>query len=362
MKIHHLKLVNFRNYEKLDLSFSDSYNIFYGNNGVGKTNLVESIYVLAFTKSFRGSVDKILVMNNKDVCKIEGEVGDKYASNYRIIFKDGGKKVKVDNTKIEKLSDYISKINVVLFNPDDLRFIKDSPSVRRKNVNLEISQLSNSYLKNLNMYEKLLKQRNMYLKTMNINSNTYPEYLEILTNKLVDLGEKIFNSRKKYIDMINLYLEKYYKKICDLPGLRLEYISDFNEFDRNKIMLKYKNCLNKDIILGKTTYGIHHDDFKFLLNDLNLKDYGSEGQQKNAIISYKLCEIDICYKMKNDYPILILDDLFSELDNEKISNILNLINNNVQTFITTTEIDKISNNIIKKSRIYKILDGEIMEG
>ena len=193
MKIHHLKLLNFRNYEKYEISFSPNYNIIYGNNGSGKTNLVESIYVLALTKSFRGTVDKVLIMNNKDVCRVEGIVSDnKYKNNYKIIIKDGEKRVKVNDTKIDKLSDYISKISVVLFNPDDLRFIKDSPSVRRQAINLEISEINNVYLKNLSMYNKVLKQRNSYLKMMSVNSNTSKDYLDILTNKIIDLGEKIY--------------------------------------------------------------------------------------------------------------------------------------------------------------------------
>ena len=260
MKIQHLKLLNFRNYEKMEVSFSPNYNIIYGNNGSGKTNLVESIYVLALTKSFRGTVDKILLMNSKDVCRIEGEVSDKYTNKYKLILKDGGKKVKINNTKIDKLSDYISKINVVLFNPDDLRFIKDSPTVRRKAINLEISQINNAYLKNLNMYNKLLKQRNSYLKTTNINANSSSEYLTILTNKLIDYGEQIYLSRKKYVDLLNQRIGDLYNSICGIEDLKLEYSSDFKDFDRDKILKKYQDNLNRDIILGKTTIGIHHDD------------------------------------------------------------------------------------------------------
>ena len=362
MKIQHLKLINFRNYEKLELDFSDRFNIIYGQNGAGKTNLIESIFVLGLTKSFRGSVDKVLIMNNKDVCKVEGRVQDKYVNEYKIIIKNDGKKVKINSTKVEKLSDYISKINIVLFNPDDLRFIKDAPSFRRKLINLEISQINNIYLKNLNMYEKLLKQRNMYLKTVNINANSSLEYLDVLTNKLVDIGEKIHNSRKKYISLINKKIKDYYYEICGIEDLDVEYVSDFNNFDKDKMLKKYKDYLNKDIILGKTSIGIHHDDFRFKMNKQNIKDYGSEGQQKNAIIAYKLCELDIFYEIKEDYPILILDDLFSELDKEKIKNILNLINDDIQTFITTTEIDNIDKKIINKSMLLKIVDGNVMEG
>ena len=361
MKIHHLKLLNFRNYEKMEVSFSPKYNIIFGNNGSGKTNLVESIYVLALTKSFRGTVDKILLMNSKDVCRIEGEVSDKYTNKYKLILKDGGKKVKINNTKVEKLSDYISQISVVLFNPDDLRFIKDSPTIRRKSINLEISQINNSYLKNLNMYNKLLKQRNSYLKTTNINANSSSEFLTILTNKLVDYGEKIYESRRKYINLLNQKIGDLYNSICGIQDLKLEYSSDYKDFDREKILKKYQDNLNRDIILGKTTVGVHHDDIKFKLEGYNIKDYGSEGQQKNAIIAYKLTELEIFYQIRGNYPILILDDLFSELDRFKINNILNLINDDIQTFITTTEIDKINDNVLSNSKLFEVVDGYVRE-
>ena len=361
MKIHHLKLINFRNYEKIELDFSDGCNIIYGKNGVGKTNLVEGIYVLALTKSFRGSVDKVLIMNNKDVCSISASVTEKYENKYKIILKDGGKKVKINNTKVDKLSDYISKISIVLFNPNDLRFIKDSPTVRRNAINLEISQLNNIYLKHLNMYNKLLKQRNVYLKTTAVNGNSSSDYLDILTNKMIDYGEKIYESRKKYIDLLNQRIGDYYNKICGISDLTLEYISDYKNFDRDKIVKKYKDNLSKDNMFGKTSFGVHHDDIKFKLKGFSIKDYGSEGQQKNAIIAYKLCEIDIFKEIKDDYPILILDDLFSELDREKINNILNLIDKGIQTFITTTEVDNLDEEVLKKSRLFKVLDGEVRE-
>lgn len=361
MKIQHLKLLNFRNYKKLELDFSDNYNIFYGYNGSGKTNIVEAIYVLAITKSFRGTVDNVLVMNNEDNLKVEGIVVNNYSDNYSLVMGRNGKNVKVNNTKINKLSDYISNISVVLFCPDNLRFIKDSPTIRRNSINIEISQLNNSYLKCLNLYNKVLKQRNNYLKTMNINGNSSKDYLDVLTDKLIDNGLKLYEFRKKYINYLNENISKYYLKICGEGDLTLEYVSDFKLEDKSKIISKYKESLNRDIILGKTSIGIHHDDVKFRLNKKNIKDYGSEGQQKNAIIAYKLSLIDLYKSIKGHYPILILDDLFSELDKQKINNILNLISSDIQTFITTTEIDKINLNVIKKSKIFHVLDGEVRE-
>ena len=360
MKIKNLELLNFRNYEKISLDFSDGYNIIYGNNGSGKTNLVEGIYVLALTKSFRGSVDKVLIMNNKDAARVEGIVEDQYEDKYKIIIKDSGKKVKINDNKIDKLSDYISKISVILFNPDDLRLIKDTPSIRRKGLNLDISQINNTYLKLLNMYEKLLKQRNTYLKTTNINANSSSEYLDILTNKLIDCGEKIFQYREKFLNQINELISGIYKDISGLEGMEIIYKSDYKNVTTEEMVQKYKDSLQKDIILGKTTIGVHHDDIKFKLGDLDLKDYGSEGQQKNAVIAYKLAELEIFKKVKGSYPILILDDLFSELDRLKINNILKLINNDIQTFITT-EIDKIDKKILDKSRIYKVEESIVRE-
>ena len=161
--------------------------------------------------------------------------------------------------------------------------------------------------------------------------------------------------------MLNSRIGELYNSICGISDLKLEYISDLKNFDREKILKKYVDNLNRDIILGKTSIGVHHDDVKFKLEGFNIKDYGSEGQQKNAIIAYKLTELEIFYQLRGNYPILILDDLFSELDRFKINNILNLINDDIQTFITTTEIDKINDDILSKSKLFEVVDGYVRE-
>ncbi|MGM9834652.1 MAG: DNA replication/repair protein RecF [Bacilli bacterium] len=361
MQIRQLNLVNFRNYERMNITFSPSYNLIYGNNGMGKTNLIEAIYVLALTKSFRGTVDKVLIMNNCEWTKIEGTVKQLVDTNYQIVISSEGKKVKINNNKVVKLSEYISKINVILFNPDDLRIIKDTPSVRRKNLNIDISELNINYLKLLNTYNKTLKQRNMYLKTMNINANTDGDYLDILTDKLIKIGMVICNYRTKFINELNSFIEEIYKKITNEDGLKINYISNYSSLDEKQIKELYKKNRQRDIILGKTQIGIHHDDIVFLKNEKSLKDYGSEGQQKNAIISYKLAEIEIFKQHKKDCPILILDDLFSELDNTKINNLLSLLDNDIQTFITTTDISIVDKKILEKSKLIHIENGCIME-
>ena len=360
MQIHQLKIVNFRNYDKLQVVFSPQCNLIFGNNGMGKTNLVEAIYVLALTKSFRGTLDKVLIKNGKESTKIEASIKNNIINNYQLMISNDGKKVKINNNNISKLSDYISKISVILFNPDDLRFIKDTPSIRRKNLNVDISQLNNIYLKLLNNYNKLLKQRNLYLKSMNINSNTDSDYLDVITDKLIEIGIKIYQYRKEFIDELNMKIRDIYKKITGEDGLIIKYISNFDS-ETEKIISNYKKSLQRDIILGKTQIGVHHDDIIFIKNDNSLKDYGSEGQQKNAIISYKLAEIELFKSKNGEYPILILDDLFSELDNEKINNILNLLGEDIQTFITTTDISKVDKRILEMSKKICIQDGKLEE-
>ena len=341
MRIEFLKLYNFRNYEKMQISFHPHLNLIYGKNGSGKTNLVEAIYVLALTRSFRLVNDKTLIMDGALACKIEGKIVNKYTNTYQIVLNKAGKKVAIDNDKKGKLSDYIAKITIILFHPDDLRFIKDTPSTRRKNLNISISMLDLVYLRYLSNYNKILKQRNAYLKQLMVNSTLSNDYLDILTEKLVYHGLEIHQKRKKFIGEINEFLGDFYEKITGYKNLQVMYLSSYNELSKEEILNAYQSMFTKDVTLGKTNFGIHTDDLKFTLNGKDLKEYGSEGQQKNAIIAYKFSELEVFKKYKNFYPIFILDDLFSELDKEKVKNIMNLLKDDIQTFITTTELDKL---------------------
>lgn len=351
MEIQKLKLLNFRNYDQLDVEFSKYLNIIYGKNGSGKTNLVEAIYCLALTRSFKQVNDKTLIKKGTNLTRIEGVIQDSYQHTYKVIINQEGKKVKINNNKVNRLSDYISKINLVLFNPNDLKMVKDTPSIRRKYLNIALSQLNTSYLKQLNDYNKVLKIRNSYLKKMYLNGNSLESYLQIVTEKLVDLGLSIYQMREEYIALINKYIEEIYLKIATSGKLKVNYISDFKNKSKEELLRLYNKNLQRDLSFGKTNLGIHHDDFQFLLDDLELKDYGSEGQQKNAVISWKFSELSIFKKEKGIIPILILDDLLSELDLDKIQNILLFIEGDVQTFITTTEFEKLES--LLKNKHYK---------
>ena len=361
MKIINLKLYNFRNYETLNLEFSNKQNIIIGQNGSGKTNIVEAIYVLAITKSFRGSLDKVLIKNGQSSMSIEGSVKDKITHKYKLTLSDNGKVVKIDNNKIPKLSNYISKINVVLFTPEDINIIKGTPSNRRNMLNIEISQLNNEYLHILNEYNKVLKQRNAFLKLMYINNLASPDYLWILTEKLIDLGIKLSKIRNDFINNINKYYDDINYKITKNKGLKVLYVSSYKNKTKEELIEKYKYYLDRDLSIGKTSIGIHHDDLVFSLKSNNLKDYGSEGEQKNAIICFKLAEIEIFIKDRGIYPILILDDLFSELDAKKINNILKKLNKNLQIFITTTDLKNVNTKILNNCTVFELKNEKVVK-
>ncbi len=362
MQIQELKLLNFRNYNQLSVQFDKHLNILYGENGSGKTNLIESIYVLALTRSFKQVNDKILIKNGTNLTRIEGIIQNKYKNTYRVVITNEGKKVKIDKTKITKISEYVSKINIVLFNPNDLKMIKDTPSIRRKYLNIAISQLHVDYLKLLGDYNKLLKIRNAYLKKMYLNGNSLQSYLQVLTEKLVDLGMEIYEQRRTYIEQMNGFITDIYEEITGKSNLYVKYISEYDHKSREDLLNLYHKNLKRDLLLGKTNIGIHHDDYVFLLEDFDLKDFGSEGQQKNAVISWKFSEISMLKENKGITPILILDDLLSELDLEKIKNILKFIEEDIQTFITTTEIEKLTSLLINKEyKKYHVVNGVLEE-
>jgi len=359
MKITNLKLKNFRNHTNIDLKFSNYKNIIIGNNGIGKTNIVEAIYYLALTKSFRTNHDEVLIKANEEFAVIEATIVDKISNNYKIVITKEGKNIKIDNNTIRILSDYISKINVILFTGEDMKLIKDNPSTHRKLINMELSEFNNEYLKLLSMYNKVLKQRNTYLKSMFLNGNIPIDYLDILTDKLIDLGLKIYNIRKNYIDEINSYINDIFKKVVKKENLQIKYISNYEKKDKETLIKNYKKLEQKDINYGKTHLGIHIDDFIFEIKNRPAKDFLSEGELKNAILAFKLSEIKYCIGVKNRTPILILDDLFSELDNKKINSLIGNFKKNFQIIITTTDIEKVNQRLLKNCRVFKITDKRI---
>ncbi|HIS87288.1 MAG TPA: DNA replication/repair protein RecF [Candidatus Caccenecus avistercoris] len=361
MQISSLKLLNFRNYETLELKFSNKVNLIYGKNGMGKTNIIEAIYMLGLTKTFRSNNDDIVIKKGKNIAKIEGTIKDNIFNNYKIIISNAGKRIKIDNNKIAKVSDYITKVNIILFNPDDLKLIKDTPSIRRKMLNIEISGINGEYLLLLNSYNKVLKQRNAYLKALNKKKDYETSFLNILTEQLVDLGLKIMWIREDFINNINSYISDIYYEITHKGTLKVVYKSEFLGKNKEDLLKMFEKNISREIFLGKTIFGIQHDDLEFQVDSEIVKEFSSVGEQKNSIISFKLAEIKNIEEKLHKKPILILDDLFSELDEEKINNILMLIDTDLQTFITTTEITKVDKRLLANAKIFHVIDGKVEE-
>ena len=363
MIIKNIKLVNYRNYNSLNLDFNDKINIIIGNNAQGKTNILESIYVLALTKSYDKAVDKNLIMFNEKFLKINGLVNiNSYNKNFEVLINESYKKVKINNNEISKMKDYISKINVILFTPDDINIFKDSPGSRRRLLNIELSQIFSEYVDLYNKYNVILKQRNEYLKSNNINKL----YLDIINDKFVDLAISIINYRLNYINEINNYIKGIFYDITNINDLEIKYITniEFNEDKevmKDKFLSKLNDNYEREKLYGNSLYGPHRDDFSFFLTNKDLSIYGSQGQLRCAMISYKLSELEIFNKYKKEYPILLLDDVFSELDLTKRNNIIKYLKDDIQTIITTTDIDMIDRQIVSKAKIITIDNGKVIK-
>lgn len=368
MFLKELKIRNFRNYEDLEISFSNNINIIFGNNAQGKTNILESIYFLGLTKSHRTLSDIDLISHKKISTVVEGKISrENIDSLYKIVIEDNKKTIICDGNKITKKSEYISKVNIVIFYPEDLELIKGSPNERRQFLNLELSQLSNNYYCILSSYNKILKMRNDLLKKKFREVIFDSTYFEIITQMLIEKAIYIYKARNKFILKINEISHDIYKDIIDIADFNLKYDNNFN-FDNydtdyiKKIMTeKYKDNFDNEVRYGSTLFGPHKDDFGFFIGTNDLKKYGSQGQQRTAVLAVKLGEIELFQNQHNTSPILLLDDVFSELDNDKINNLLKYIDNNIQVVITTTDIKKIKKEIIQKSKIFEIVEGKVIE-
>lgn len=361
--IKNLRLQNYRNFEKLNLIFNPNLNIFIGNNAQGKTNILESIYVLGMTKSFLQVDDSNLISFDKGNFFISGEVVlSEKKKKFQVSMADNTKILKINNKVINKNSDYVSKINVIVFSPNDLKLIKYNPMFRRRFINMEISQLDNFYVKLMNEYNLLLKKRNSYLKQLKNGESLNELFFNLLNNKFIDLAIKVYLKRKEFFQLINDEITNIFFEISGFSGLKIKYLTSFNIEDENLAdLFKKKLEINfeKEKLQGVSLYGPHRDDFCFFLNDLEMDSYCSQGQQRMAILSLKLAEINIFKKIKEDNPIILLDDIFSELDTDKQNKLIKYINQDIQTIITTTDLNKINESLLNNAKIFKVIDGKV---
>ena len=333
MKLTNLQLQNFRNYESVQLEFTDGVHVFIGENAQGKTNLMESIYALAMTKSHRTTNDKELI---------------------------GWKK---------RLSSYLGNLNVILFAPENLTLVKGSPQNRRKFVDMELGQMSSLYLYDLVEYNRVLKQRNTYLKQLAIKKKQPDEYLEVLSEMLSELASKIVFHRLDFMkqlealaipihDQLSLGREKFsvsYQATIPLEdGLTASQMKEIyiDQFKKNQ---------TREADQATTLIGPHRDDLIFYLNEVPVQTYGSQGQQRSTVLSLKLAEIELMKLSTGEYPLLLLDDVLSELDDDRQTHLIKAIENKVQTFITTTSLDGIKQQFINEPVVIPIEKGTILK-
>lgn len=359
MKINKLNLKDFRCYEKLNLEFEKNVNIFIGKNAQGKTSILEAMYVLAFTKSHKVFKDTEVIFNNAEFAKINSLINlNDRSVQLDIIVSKMGKKAKYNQIELNKLSEYIGILNVVMFAPEDLDLIKGNPKTRRKFLDIEIGQISKEYIYNLQNYRKILKQRNDLLKTMQKKPTKDFLLLDVLTDQLVDYQVPIIENRKIFLSEIEKYAQKHYQRLADSNDfLEVKYIPSIN----NNIKNEYSNKYQYDIITGTTNLGVHRDEIEFHLNNHPLKIRGSQGEQRTAVLSIKLALIDLIYEHKKEYPILLLDDVLSELDQARQNKLLDFIDNDIQIFITSTDINDINLEKLSNYQVFNIDNGHIKE-
>ena len=357
MILKSLELANLRNYEELNISFDKGTNILYGDNAQGKTNILEAIYVSATTKSHKGSKDKEIINFDKEEAHIRTYL-EKENVETRVdmhLRKNKSKGIAIDGQKIKKAADLMGLLNVVFFSPEDLSIIKDGPAERRRFADMELCQLDSFYLYNLNHYNKIIGQRNKLLKDMYFQPEL-KETLNIWDSQLVSFGSKIIERREQFVKQLGDIIFDIHKKLSGgKEELVIAYEPDVSIEDFEKQM-KYNQ--DKDIRLKQTTTGPHRDDFSFVVNGVDIRKYGSQGQQRTAALSLKLSEIELVKKISKDTPVLLLDDVLSELDSNRQNYLLNSIGN-IQTIITCTGFDEFINNRFEINKIFKVTNGTV---
>lgn len=359
MYIKKLMLLNYRNYRKLDIELGPAVNVFIGNNAQGKTNILESIYYCGFARSHRNSKDRELVNWNENNAYVSVSVSkDTLDKKIDInILKDGKKSIRVNSIKITKIGELIGVFNVVMFSPEDLKIVKESPGIRRRFIDMELCQLSNRYYYNLVQYNKVLNERNLVLKNRKIDEFILDVYDEQLSN----FAEQIIKDRINYINNLNNHGKAIHKDITSgKEDIEFKYVSSVKDLGNIKIAMKeglLKNRL-KDIERRITSIGPHRDDFIILINNIDAKSYGSQGQQRTAVLTIKFASLNIIKDITKEYPVLLLDDVLSELDFTRKAYILNSIHG-IQTLITCTGIEDISKYIKESAKVFNVKDGSV---
>lgn len=355
MYINEISLENFRNYINQKIKLNKNINIFYGDNAQGKTNIIESIFLCAYGKSFRSKKDTDLIKFNEEMAKVNilYERKDRQG-NIKVEIREK-KTFYINDIKQAKVSDIVGKVNVVIFTPDDIDIIKDGPQRRRKFLDMLISSLRPNYIHLLNTYNKTLEQRNNYLRQIKYE-NKKEEMLDIWDEQLAEYSYKIYEYRKYFIEKISERIDSIHNSITKSgkESIKIKYIS--NSKNKEGFLENLKKSRQIDINRGFTAIGIHRDDFIIYIENKPISIFGSQGQQRTAILTLKLCELDIVKEEIGETPILLLDDFMSELDEKRRKNFLKNIND-CQVIITCT--DKID--IGKNGKVFLIQSGTLTD-
>lgn len=360
MIVSSLELTNYRNYDNQKISFSPNLNVLVGKNAQGKTNMLEGIFLCAIGRSPRTSKDKELIKWNCTFSKIKLEVekniGHKKIELY--LFNNQNKAIKIDGIGIKKLGELFGEFNAVYFSPDELKLIKESPDERRRFMDIDLSQFSKQYFYNLSKYNEILAQRNKLLKTT-VDPKVIKDTIPIWNEELSKVGANIILDRMSLIEKLKVYAKDIHKYITDNEEeLEISYsgytAKDYESL-KDILLTKYTEALDKDMKLGYTTVGPHRDDIKIVSNGIDIRSFGSQGQQRTAALSLKLAELEVFKDNIGEYPVLLLDDVLSELDDDRQLKLLTHIQP-LQTILTCTSFD-----IDVPHTSYFVVDGAVVE-
>lgn len=357
MIIKSIELNNFRNYEVANIEFDKNINILYGDNAQGKTNLLEACYYSAISKSFKSTKDKEIIRFGQDYLSIKTII-DKNDREYAIdiSINNNKKTIKVDNVKINKTSDLLGLLNVILFSPEDLNIIKNGPSERRRFFDNEISQIDRIYLSDLINYNKVLNNRNKLLRDIAFD-NSIKDTLDVWDMQLVEYGKKIIKRRREFIDELKYYVkDKHFKISGGKEELIINYEPSIDDIFFEDELISNRE---KDLKYAQTSVGPHRDDISFKIDGIDIRKFGSQGQKRCSALSLKLSEIDIVSNIIKDKPVLLLDDVLSELDSNRQKFLLESISD-IQTIITCTGLDDFVNNRFDVNKVFNIVDGTVI--
>ena len=357
MEIKSLQLQNFRNYPELYIEFDEKTNIIYGDNAQGKTNILEAVYLSSTSRSHKGAKDKEMIRFGEDEAHIK-MITRKGGLDHRIdlhIRKNKSKGIAIDGVSIRKASELFGLIHVIIFSPEDLSMVKDGPAERRRFMDLELCQLDKLYTSDLSAYNKVLADRNRMLKDLWVKPE-YEEVLPLYDIKLVNFGKHIIEAREKFISRLNDIVKEIH---FSLTGGKEELVLSYEPNVRvDRFEEELMRGAERDRHQKITLTGPHRDDICFLANGIDLRKYGSQGQQRSAALSLKLAEIELVKSLSREYPVLLLDDVLSELDSSRQENLLGRINH-IQTIMTCTGLDEFVKNRFAVNKIFHVMDNKV---